>query len=103
MAQQPQSSAHIKVRVQPKASRNQILGYQDDRLRMRVTAPPEGGRANEAVITLLAEALSIAKSRVKIVRGHTSREKLVVVESLGQEEAQRRLASQPGPLGGAPP
>jgi uncharacterized protein YggU (UPF0235/DUF167 family) len=70
-------------------------------LRLRVTAPPEGGRANEAVISLLAEALNIAKSQVKIARGHTSREKLVTVESLGQEEAQRRLARQSGTPGGA--
>jgi uncharacterized protein len=103
MAQQSRPSASIKVRVQPKASRNQILGYQGDRLRVRVTAPPEGGRANEAIIALLVEALSIAKSRVKIVRGHASRERLVVVESLGREEAQHRLASQPGPPGDAAP
>lgn len=99
MSQQPQPRARVKIRVHPRASRNQILGYQGDTLRVRVTAPPEEGRANEAVIALLAEALGIAKSRIKIVRGHASREKLVMVESLGQEETQRRLASQPGPPG----
>ena len=84
----------------PKRFPDYALGYQGDVLRLRVTAPPAGGRANEAVISLLAEALSIAKSRVRIVRGHASREKLVTVESLDQEETQRRLAGQPGPPGG---
>jgi uncharacterized protein (TIGR00251 family) len=86
-----QSSASIKVKVQPKASRNEVLGYQDDTLRLRVTAPPEGGKANEAVISLLAEALGVAKSQVKILRGHRSREKLVSVISLTSGEVQQRL------------
>jgi uncharacterized protein (TIGR00251 family) len=101
MAQQSQPNASIKIRVQPGASRNQILGYRGDTLRMRVSAPPEGGRANEAVISLLAEALDVAKSRVTIVRGHSSKEKLIRVESLSQEKAQRRLKTPAGYSGGA--
>jgi uncharacterized protein YggU (UPF0235/DUF167 family) len=58
---------------------------------VRVTAPPDGGRANEAVIALLAGALGVAKSRINIVRGMASREKVVMIESLTQEEVQRRL------------
>ena len=92
MDQQQLSSASIRVRVQPKASRNQVVGYQGEALRLRVIAPPEGGKANEAVVSLLAQALAIAKSRVRIVRGHSSRDKLVAVESMTPEEAQRRLA-----------
>ncbi len=92
MVQQPLSSARIKVRVQPKASRNQVVGYAGEALRLRVTAPPEGGKANEAVVSLLAQALDIAKSRVRIVRGHSSRDKLVAVEAMTPGEAQRRLA-----------
>ena len=77
--------------MQPRASRNEIAGYRGDALRVRVTVPPEGGRANAAVIGILAEALGVAKSRVSIVRGLASREKLVAIESLSQEEVQRRL------------
>lgn len=91
MAQQSRPTATIKVRVQPRASKGEILGYRGDALRVRVTAPPEGGRANEAIIALLARALGVAKSRVSIVRGMASREKVVLVESLSQEEVQRRL------------
>ena len=91
MAQQSQPSATIKVRVQPRASKDEILGCRGDALRVRVTAPPEGGRANEAVIGLLAGALDVPKSRVNIIRGMASREKLVMIESLTREEVQRRL------------
>jgi uncharacterized protein len=86
----------IRVRVQPKASRDEILGLREDTWRVRVTAPPEGGRANQAVIALLAGALDIPRSRVSIERGHASRDKLVRVESLALEEVQRRLAGRAG-------
>ena len=93
MAQQSQPVTTIKIRVQPRASKDEVLGFRGDAWRVRVTAPPEGGKANEAVISLLAGALGIARSRVLIMRGHTSREKLVQVESLGLEEVQARLGS----------
>jgi uncharacterized protein (TIGR00251 family) len=91
MTQQSQPAVTIKVRVQPRASKDEILGYRGSALRVRVTAPPDGGRANEAVIALLAGALGVAKSRINIVRGMASREKVVMIESLTQEEVQRRL------------
>ena len=93
MPPEPLPSASIKVRVQPRASNNQVIGYREDVLRLRVTAPPEGGKANDAVVALLAETLGIAKGRVKIFRGHSSREKVVMVESLAQEEVHRRLVA----------
>ena len=81
----------IRVRVQPKASRNEVVEYRDDVLRVRVTAPPEDGKANAAVIVLLAESLGIARSRVRLTRGHASRDKLVEVESMDGVELRRRL------------
>ena len=93
MTQSRQPGASIKVRVQPRASRDEILDLREDTWRVRVTARPEGGRANQAVIDLLAGALGIPRSRVNIERGHASREKLVRVESLGPAEVQRRLAA----------
>ena len=53
----------LKVRVQPKSSKNLVEGYTGDTFRLRVTAPPENGKANAAVITLLAEALDVKKSQ----------------------------------------
>jgi hypothetical protein len=64
------------VRVQPRARRNEIVDRQGTVLRVRVTAAPEGGEANRAVIALLAEALEIAPSRIELVRGAASRDKL---------------------------
>ncbi|MBY6113739.1 DUF167 domain-containing protein [Mameliella alba] len=64
----------LAVRVTPKASRNAVLRDGDD-LRVTVTTVPEGGKANAAVIKLLAKALGIPKSRLELVRGETSRDK----------------------------
>jgi uncharacterized protein (TIGR00251 family) len=86
----------LKVRVQPKAASNRVEGYRGDTLRLRVTAPPEAGKANAAVVSLLAQALGIAKRRVRIVRGHASRDKLVMVETLTPEEVQQRLNTPAG-------
>jgi hypothetical protein len=101
MARPPVNGACLKVRVQPKAASDQVVGYRENTLRLRVTSPPEAGKANAAVISLLAHALGIAKSRVRIVRGYASRDKLVAVESLSPEEVQQRLnppASRRPPL-----
>lgn len=73
------SGAEIAVRVTPKASRNMIK-RQDGMLRVYVTVVPEDGKANAAVQKLLAKALGLAKSRLSLIRGHTSRDKVFRVE-----------------------
>ena len=93
MCRSTESTTTIKVRVQPKASRNQIGGFAGDTLLLRVTAPPEDGKANQAMIGLLATGLNVAKSSVQIVRGHGSRDKFVSVDALGLEDIKRRLGS----------
>ena len=92
MPDQPNPGSVLRVRVQPRASRSQVVGYDGQVLRVRVTAPPEDGRANDAVVALLSETLGVPRSRVRILRGHASRDKLVSVESLALEEVVRRLA-----------
>lgn len=67
----------IRVKVVPGASRDAIAGVLGDRLKVRVSAPPEGGRANASVTRLLAGALGIAPRAVEVVSGHTSPEKQV--------------------------
>ena len=96
MPRPAQNGAVVKVRVQPGASRNQVVGYQQDVLRLRVTAPPQNGKANAAIVSLLAETLGVPKRRVRIVRGLTSRDKLVVVDSLSADELQLRLNALSG-------
>ena len=88
----PASSQLLQVRVQPKARRNEIVEQPDGRFRVRVTAAPEGGAANRAVIGLLAEAFGVAPSRVALVRGATSRDKLFRI--------QRRPLTLPSPQRG---
>ena len=85
----------INVRVQPKASGNQILGFREDVLRLRVTAAPEAGKANTAVVRLLAETLDVPRSHLEVVRGHSSRNKVIRVSSLNAQEVRQRL-SRPG-------
>ncbi len=92
VAKTSQGAVTLTVRVQPKASRNQVEGYRGDTLCLRVTAPPEAGKANSAVVSLLAEQLGIAKSKVRMVRGQASRNKLVLIESLTPEEVRRSLS-----------
>ena len=74
-----QSGAEIAVRVTPRAARNAVL-VDGDRLRVTVTTIPEDGKANAAVIKLLAKALGVAKSRLVLVRGASSRDKLFRVD-----------------------
>jgi uncharacterized protein (TIGR00251 family) len=83
--------SRIKVTVSPGAARNEILGRHGDGWKVRVAAPAERGRANEALVELLANALALPRDRVRIASGHASRRKLVEVADLDAEEVGRRL------------
>lgn len=91
MPPKTEESCTFKVRVQPKASRNQVDGYEEGTLRLRVTAPATEGKANAGVITLLANTLDVSKSNLGIVRGHSSRDKVVSVDKLSEQEVRRRI------------
>lgn len=76
----------------PRAKRNSVEGPGDDGVvRIRVTPPPEDGKANAAVVELLSEALAVPRSRVVIVRGHRARLKVVEVEGLSAGEIASRI------------
>ena len=85
------SSSKISIRVRAGAHRDEILGVKDGVLLLRVAAPAHEGRANRALCRLLAGRLEVAPSRVAIVRGQRSREKLVEVEGVDQATADRAL------------
>jgi uncharacterized protein (TIGR00251 family) len=85
--------ALVQVRVQPRASQNAIDGFRDGVLRLRVTAAPAGGEANEAVITLLAKTLGIGRTRISIVRGQGARVKTLEIESMPDDEIRARLGA----------
>lgn len=84
--------ARLSVRVQPRASRTEVAGLDGDRVRLRVTAPPTDGAANDAARRLLARALGCPPSAVEILRGHGGREKLVRIVGLEPAEVRARLA-----------
>ena len=91
MRPNPRESCTIKIRVQPKSSRDQVDGFQDGALRVRVTAAPTEGQANAAVIAILAKTLGVSKSRLEIIRGYSSRDKVVSVDTLTEQEVQRKI------------
>jgi uncharacterized protein (TIGR00251 family) len=82
----PAPAVSLSIRIQPRASRNEIVRQEGGGLKIRLTAPPIDGAANEALVKFLADALSVSRSRVEIVSGHTSREKIVRIT--GMNEAQ---------------
>jgi uncharacterized protein (TIGR00251 family) len=77
--------ATLALRVQPKAKRNAVLCEQAGALKVCVTAPPEDGRANEAVLALLREELGLQRSQVELLSGQTSRNKVVLVRGVTPE------------------
>ena len=83
--------ALIRVRLQPRASSSRITGEKDGVIQVRVTAPPVDGEANAALEKLVAKKLGIAKSKVEVVKGETSREKLLEIDGLGEADARRML------------
>ncbi len=78
----------IEVRVQPKASSNRIVGLFEHALKVGVTAAPEGGKANKALVELLADRLGIKKRNIEIISGHTSRTKTVKITGCDREKIQ---------------
>jgi uncharacterized protein (TIGR00251 family) len=84
--------AAFAVRVVPRAKKNEIVGAQGNALKVKLTAPPVEGAANEALIDLLVERLGVRRSHVEIVAGLKSRTKMVSVIDLTPEEVQQRLA-----------
>ena len=86
--------SRIRVRLTPRAARDEIAGWQGDVLRVRVTAPPVEGQANAALARLLARALGVPPSRVGVIAGARGREKTVAIEGLSQEEALLRLGGR---------
>jgi uncharacterized protein len=84
--------AQLRVRLTPRAHRDAIEGVRDGLVMARVRAPPVDGRANAALVKLLAKRLGVPPSRVELVRGQSAREKLVRVDGLDDAAALRALS-----------
>ena len=81
----------IDVKVVPRAAKDEIVGWLEGALKIRVQAPPEDGRANRALEELLADALSLKKNAVTVAAGRASARKRVAIDGLTRDEILRRL------------
>lgn len=81
----------LAIKVTPNAGRNEISGFKEGVLHVKIAAPPEKGKANKELIDFLAERLGIKKSDVLIVKGQASRHKSAVITGMRREEILKRL------------
>ena len=89
-------STRLRLRVSPGAVRAGVVGRHGDAWKIRVAAAPEAGRANDAVVRLLADTLSLPRDAVRLVSGHGGRDKIVELAGLGRSQTERRLTSAAG-------
>ena len=89
MAEKEQSK--IAVHVQTNASQNEVVGFKDGVLRVRIAAPPVKGKANQELIKFLSDVLGVSKSNLTIEKGITGKNKTVAIRGLGQEQVVRLL------------
>jgi uncharacterized protein len=89
-------STRVRLRVSPGANSAHVVGRHGEAWKVRVAAPAEGGRANEAVVRLLAETLSIPREAVMLVSGLGARDKIVQLTGLDPTQIERRLSSAAG-------
>ena len=84
-------SCRLAIKVIPGASRDEICGWLDEMLKVKLSAPPVDGRANDALVEFLAETLGLPRRAIVLVRGETARQKLVRIDGLALEDVKRRL------------
>lgn len=86
------TNTRLRLRVSPGASHAEVVGRHGEAWKLRVTAPPENGRANDAVVELLADTLEVDRRAVTLVSGHGSRDKIVEIGGLAADETERRMS-----------
>jgi uncharacterized protein len=86
-------STRLRLRVSPGATRAGVVGRYGQAWKVRVAAPPEDGRANDAVVRLLADTLSVPRDAVKLVSGQSARDKIVELTGIDEAQTERRLSS----------
>jgi uncharacterized protein len=90
------TTTRLRLRVSPGAGRSAVVGRHGDGWKVRVAAAPERGKANDAVLELLARVLSVPRRSIQLVSGLTGRDKIVELAGLAPDEIDRRLASAGG-------
>ena len=86
-----EGGAAFPVRIVPRAKKNEISGRHGDAVKIRITAPPVEGAANEALVAFLAELFDVRQQQIEILSGHASRDKIVCVIGLMPQQVEERL------------
>jgi uncharacterized protein (TIGR00251 family) len=86
------SETRISLHVYPNAPRNQVVGFSGGVLGVKVAAPPLKGQANRELVAFLSQLLGVSQGSLAILKGHTSRNKLIAVSGLSREEVIKRLS-----------
>ncbi len=84
--------AYLKVRVSPGARGDAVVGWMEDVLRIRVKAPPERGKANDALLRFIASTLGLPAAQVTLRRGSGSRNKVLYIDGMTDDEVRKRLS-----------
>ena len=82
----------IPLRVHPNAAANELVSFIDGALRVKVAAPPVKGKANKELVAFLSKVLGVSKGSLTIVKGHTSRNKVIAIAGLSQTDVSQRLS-----------
>lgn len=81
----------VEIHAQPQARKNEVVGLHNDRLKVKIKSPPVDGKANECLIDYLADLLGTSRSKIRILKGETSRQKQVLLVGLTLEEVESQL------------
>jgi len=82
----------ISLRVHPNAARNEIIGFKEGILQVKVAAPPVKGKANTELIAFLSKTLDVGKGSLSLIKGHTSRNKVIAIQGMNQNDIITRLS-----------
>ena len=89
-----QGTGLLQLRVHPNARRNEVTGFTDAVLQVKIAAPPVKGKANRELVAFLSKTLGVSQGSLTIIRGHTSRNKVIAIDGLSQEDIIKRLTAK---------
>lgn len=92
MIEEMKGGVRLHLFIQPKASKNEIIGPHNGELKIKLTSPPVDGKANAGLIEFLADIFSVPKRRVQLIKGESSRHKTVEIEGVNINQAQEILS-----------
>lgn len=86
-----ENTTTLYVQISPNASKNSLEGFRGDILRIKIAAPPVEGKANKELVSYLSDVLDVSKGSVRIVKGHTQRNKVIAVDGVSSAAMMKRI------------